>query len=327
MLNPADYWAYLTGEISQDDMNRLLTGGYLQKDEDGKRRVVGGNEDMTTAGIQKLRDTSPAADNIFTQAETKRRLQEGQVKREAMQSDVARQLYGSAIAKAVPRDFLNDDSPLTRQLINWGIDTAGSGVDALSTWLLKAPGWESESETAAQKAGAQAEIRNTIERRRLMDQAERDMGEMNRDSRRAAMQMTDGAINQSNAYGLGRQAAAMSGVSGSGNMERNLDYSRDMADAQNQLAYDMMNGQANDYSKAMAYSFGELSAYKGRQMAAGWADSVRGLSQQDDLIQRGTQQHIQQIQPGSMDYQLMVQEMAKAARPPLVGSPSTRRPF
>jgi hypothetical protein len=131
------------------------------------------------------------------------------------------------------------------------------------------------AEGAATQAGAFAEARNEQARQGMMEQAGRDMRDMNAQNAATGLQLTDSAIAQANAFGTGMQGIDSSGIEGSANMERNLQYGQSKADAAEQMQYDMMNNAADDYSKGMAASFSDLSQAKAGAMAGAWTGSMR----------------------------------------------------
>lgn len=114
-------------------------------------------------------------------------------------------------------------------------------------------------------AGAFADARNAHARNAIVAGAQSEAENMNLAARAQAAGMADSAIAQANAYGAGMQGIAMNGIEGSANMERNLQYGQDRADAEEQLAFDLQGKQAADLGASMVNSFDQLS--QGKQQA------------------------------------------------------------
>jgi hypothetical protein len=81
---------------------------------------------------------------------------------------------------------------------------------------------------------------------------------INKQSGVLAGELTDTAIDNTDKYYAVQSAIDDSGVEGSGNMERNLDYMKSRDNAANQLRYDMVRGQAEGVGRGMASSFDQL---------------------------------------------------------------------
>jgi hypothetical protein len=236
---------------------------------------------------------------------------------------------GSAVIPGLNTAFsplINRTGALGRTLISGlGAPVAESAANFGGAFLRK-PEWEEAGESAAGLAGDLAEGRNEEARGLVMDQAARDLRDMNLEAVKTGGRLTDSAINRENAYGGGMAAVRAGGVEG-GNMERNLEYGRSRSEAGDQLMFDMMNDRADDYANAMAQSFSDLSAYKGRQTAGAWSDTLRGLSGAADADRAATEAYISRVQPGFDDYQKMRDDMAAANLGGGPGAPSDPESF
>jgi hypothetical protein len=140
------------------------------------------------------------------------------------------------------------------------------GMDRAGDWAAK----------AANMAGAMAEAQNGQARNAVMKQAAGQADAMNAQNAAQTAGMTDSAIAGMNAYEGGMGAIGMSGIEGSENMERNLEYGKSRAEAESQMQYDMMGKEAQGLGDAMASSFSDLSQGKAAAMQNAWGGSIAG---------------------------------------------------
>jgi hypothetical protein len=274
------------------------------------------------ADIEAAKGGSPEAEGVYNTRTAELLSRRQAADRAYSQWGVRSGNLGSAFTPGLTGAF----SPLINKIQNpWGRTALGglapplveSGGN-LASALMRQNAWENAGEGAEALAGDLAEGRNGEARARIMDQAARDTRDMNLEAESAGGQITDSAINRANAYESGMAAVGRSGIEGGGNMERNLQYGRSRGEAQEQLMYDMMSNRAGDYSNAMAQSFSELSAVKGREMTGAWSGVLRGLSADMDADKAATDAYITEIQPGFGDYEQMLEDMRAAN---LKGSP------
>ena len=172
-----------------------------------------------------------------------------------------------------------------------------------------------EARSAMTKAANLAEAGNIQARNQLVKDANSAYGQMNSANAAAGANMTDAAIGQAGAFESGMQAIGSSGISGSGNMKRNLQYGQDKADAQEQLQFELMGNQAQGVQDAMVNSFDELSNNKAGAMADAYAGTLGGLINQDRQITQQYQQQAMALAPTHNDYMAAIQTGVDAISP------------
>jgi hypothetical protein len=152
-------------------------------------------------------------------------------------------------------------------------------VAEIPSMLLASQGLADGAGAAAAQAGAMADARNGHAREAVMRQAGTAARDMNLQNAAQTAAMTDSAIANRNAYESGMADIGMSGIDGSANMERNLQYGKSRAEAEQQMQYELMGNEAADLSGSMAQSFGELSQGKTRDMQSAWSEVVTGAKE------------------------------------------------
>ena len=126
-------------------------------------------------------------------------------------------------------------------------------------------------------------------------------------------EMTDAAVADAGAFERGMQGIDMSGIEGSGNMERNLQYGKSRGEAQAEMQYEMMNQEAQGLENSMARSFSELSQGKAGAMQDAWGRSI-GQSQADlTALYQDTAAEQMALQPTRADEAALLAEAARAA--------------
>jgi hypothetical protein len=145
--------------------------------------------------------------------------------------------------------------------------------------LLRAAGLGKSANNAAEQAGVMADAQNDQIRNQLIENAKREAEGMNASNAAAAAGMADSA--NAAAFSAERQQAAIadSGIEGSSNMGRNVEYGLDREEAQARLQYDMMAQGARDMSGRLANSFSELSQNKAGAMRGAWNNAVSSFGQ------------------------------------------------
>jgi hypothetical protein len=161
---------------------------------------------------------------------------------------------------------MNFGSALNSALLNGGGNAGAFAGGAVSATLGDALGGfvrgldqNAAAAGAANTARMMQNAQNEHARNDIVAQGEGAAQDMNLAARGTSAQMTDNAIAQANSFESGMQGIGASGIEGSANMERNLQYGQSKADAQEQMQFDMMSDQANDLSDSMAHSFSDLS--------------------------------------------------------------------
>jgi hypothetical protein len=84
------------------------------------------------------------------------------------------------------------------------------------------------------------------------------LGDLNKQSGVLAGNLTDTAMNNTDKYYAAQSRIDESGIEGSLNMSRNLDYLKSRDDTANQLQYDMIRGSADNVGRGMANNFNQL---------------------------------------------------------------------
>jgi hypothetical protein len=167
-----------------------------------------------------------------------------------------------------------DDSAAWKAAFGWLGEAAGDAGGG----TLRAFGMQDAGDAAAAQAGLLAENRNKEARAGLLKEAEARTDAMNVENANTTAGMTDSAIARAGEYESAMQGIDSSGVEGSANMQRNLDYGQSRAEAAEQLQYDMMGNRAQELNDAMVNSFSDLSQNKAAAMTGAWGNSVRGQS-------------------------------------------------
>ena len=167
---------------------------------------------------------------------------------------------------------------------------------------LRAYGWASQANEAANLAGAMADARNTQAQRGIMDSAKQAAKGMNLQNAARTAAMTDSAIANQSAFDMGMQSIGMSGIEGSANMERNLQYGKSNAEAAEQMQYDMMNAEAEGLANSMAKSFSDLSQRRAGAEAGAFSDYMN---------QYGANNAAQWAAESQADYKFTLEDMAE----------------
>jgi hypothetical protein len=192
----------------------------------------------------------------------------------ARRKEMNKRRQAADMAEGHAGTFVNNAlSSFAKDKSDWGnfaSNLVGSGIggnlaEAMSVSLVAAAGQEAAN-GAAENAGAMADARNAWMRERVMSGAGDAARDMNLQNAARTAAMTDGAIADQSAYDTGMRSIGMSGIEGSANMERNLQYGMDRADAERQLEYSIMGNSAADFSRSLAGSFGDLSQNKADAM-------------------------------------------------------------
>jgi hypothetical protein len=190
----------------------------------------------------------------------------------------------------------------------------GQNMGDIAGGLMRAGSWEREAGDAANKAGALAEARNEQERTAIMGEAGKAADSMNLQNTARTEALTDAAIGQESALDRGMQGIDLSGVEGSANMERNLQYGKSRAEAGEQLQYDMMNMEAQGLADGMANSFSDLSQNKAGAMTQAWGDTLGGLNAGLTAQYGETGRRQMELQPGVNDYKDMYAQAESLAK-------------
>jgi hypothetical protein len=190
---------------------------------------------------------------------------------------------------------------------------AAKNAGDIAGGVLRAGGWAAKADEAANMAGAMAEAQNSHARAALMGQAGEAADAMNLRNMARTGEMTDAAVANAGAFESGMQGIDMSGIEGSENMERNLQYGKSRSEAQADLQYEMMNQEARGLENSMARSFSDLSQGKAGAMRDAWGQSI-GRSQADlTALYQDTAAQQMALQPTANDEAALLAEAAKAA--------------
>jgi hypothetical protein len=142
-----------------------------------------------------------------------------------------------------------------------------------------------QASQAMNTAGIMADAANNRAQQGVVEGANQANRDLNTNIQGAALGMADSAIAQANSFESGMQGIGMSGISGSKNMERNLQYGQDRAEAENDLQFALMGNQAQDIEDSMVGSFDQLSQNKADAMVGAYNNSM-GQSVADLFNQR-----------------------------------------
>jgi hypothetical protein len=184
----------------------------------------------------------------------------------------------NAMSALVPAQGGDGVNALADTALNAAGAMMGGVAEGVSTGL-KTLSDQSAANEAAGYAGAMRDAQNDRARADLMGQAGQAARDMNLQNAAQGAAMTDSAIANQGAYDMGMQSIGMSGIEGSANMERNLQYGMDRADAEQRLQYEIMGNGAEDLSNSLAQSFGDLSQGKAAATQGAWSDSMTQAGQ------------------------------------------------
>ena len=191
------------------------------------------------------------------------------------------------------------------------LSAAVQGVGDLVGGVLQGMSRSSRANAAMNQAGAMAEAQNIQARRQLMEQADSQFGQMNEMNAVAGARMGGAAIGQAGQFENAAAAIGQSGISGSKNMERNLQYGRDRADAEQQLQFDLMGNSAEQVQNSMAQSFDELSQGKAGAMIDAFTGTAGSLIAQQNASKTAMGEQDRQLRPAKGDVQQVVIDASK----------------
>jgi hypothetical protein len=255
----------------------------------------------TLADIEKIQ-ADPEASQVYGAAREKVTQKHMQSFMTDMQGGMKTGSWGQAARGATMGlgAALGAESPTAQAVVGLAGDAAAVAGDVVGGYL-HGMGQAEQAGTAMTKAGAMAEAGNIQARNSLVNDANSAYGQMNSANAAAGAGMTDAAIGQAGAFESGMAAIGSSGISGSGNMKRNLQYGQDRADAQEQLQFDLMGSQAQGVQDAMVNSFDELSNNKAGAMSDAYGGTLTGLINQDRAITQDYQQKAMELAPTHND--------------------------
>jgi hypothetical protein len=189
----------------------------------------------------------------------------------------------------------------------------GKNIGDMAGGLLRIGEFQSAGEAAANRAGALAEARNEQARGRIMGEAGELAEGMNARNAAQTAAMTDNAIAASSGFERGMEGIDASGIEGSENMERNLQYGKSRAEAQEEMRYEMMNREAAGLQTDMANSFSDLSRDKAAAMTAAWGDAVGGANAELTGRRVDTANAVMALAPTKNDKAAVLEEARLAA--------------
>jgi hypothetical protein len=161
------------------------------------------------------------------------------------------------------------------------------------------------------QAGAMAEAGNIQARRDLMNQANSQFDQMNMMNAAQGARMGDAAIGQAGQFANAQAAIGNSGISGSKNMERNLQYGKDRADAEAQLQFDIMGNNAQQVENSMAQSFDQLTQNKAGAMIDAYTGTQGGLIGQHNANKTAMGEMDRRLRPTLGDAQQVAAEAGR----------------
>jgi hypothetical protein len=221
-----------------------------------------------------------------------------------MRGDMNLRNYGTPLA-TLARDKMRESGAYDTRIGAAAANVMGDVVQTMGDMtggMLRGNEMREKADAAAGYAGAMAEAQNSQARAAIMKQAEGRADAMNLQNAARTADITDGAIAGMNAYESGMAGIGMSGIEGSENMERNLEYGKNRAEGEAQMQYDMMGMEAQNFSDSMANSFSDLSQGKSAAMQGAWsgsmADSMAGLTAEYGRIG----QEVMAVQPTNAEY-------------------------
>jgi hypothetical protein len=143
------------------------------------------------------------------------------------------------------------------------------------------------------------------------EQARADAVNLQNEARGAAL--ADSAIAAGSAFGSGMQNIDSSGIEGSGNMERNLQYGKSRSEAARDMEHAMMGQEAQGLGDSLVQSFGDLSQSKAGAMQAARGGSIAGNSAALSEGYRQTGAEVMKFQPSRNDAEAVVDQSLAAA--------------
>jgi hypothetical protein len=182
------------------------------------------------------------------------------------------------------------------------LDMLGRNAGDIGGGLLRTQGQANAAQSASGLAGAMADAQNERAQQSVIAGAENAADQMNLQARQMSANLTGSAIGQKNAFERGAQAIGMSGIEGSDNMTRNLQYGQDRADAGEQLAYDIAGAQTDMLQDSMVQSFDSLSQSKLASMQNAFNGSLQGAGNALTAERARVSQYAYDTQPGVNDY-------------------------
>ena len=188
----------------------------------------------------------------------------------------------------------------------------GDAVGSISAGAMAV----TEALAAGTVAENRAELQNELARADTIAAGELQAQGMNRQAEAQAGQMTDNAIAQANAFDAGMQGIGMSGIEGSGNMERNLQYGQDRADAAEQLAFDAQRAEGEGLERSMANTFSDLSQYKAGAIADAVSGSMGNFADNQFANRQAASEAEFAAQPTPNDYNKVIVDAENAAGVP-----------
>jgi hypothetical protein len=264
-----------TRETKEDIKNQFL---------DPAANVARGAPSMTADNMKRFLDPESGdfdagLEADFEALESRQRLAD----HARMNSDLQNMNYGGALRAGTelfggiiggkPRGEAPDPGAMVAgQLLAAAAQTGG---DLLGGWLRGAAN-ERAAEAAAKGAGAWADIKNERERERIMNEAGGELDAANARNVQTAAGMMDGSVQAADGAERAMAGIGASGMDGSSNMTRNIEYAQDAESARKQLQFDIMGNDAAALESSMARSFSDLSQNKAGAMASAWGAEMGG---------------------------------------------------
>jgi hypothetical protein len=191
--------------------------------------------------------------------------------------------------------------------------------------LLRTFGQMNKAGAAATQAGAFADARNGRARAGIMEDAGRTADAMNLRNAARGAALTDSAIASDNAFESGMADIGMSGIEGSGNMERNLKYGKSRSEAARDMEHAMMNQEAGNFAGSLVQSFDSLSPGKAGAMQQAWGGSMSDFNAGLTAQYKQTGEAVMAAQASPQDRRMVEEQALKAAEenPALPGEAQT----
>jgi hypothetical protein len=216
------------------------------------------------------------------------------------------------------------------QMAATGADTPGGAAagrllgDAAGG-ALRMFGQESEAGAAAQMAGQLADAQNGRARAGIMEGAGRTADAMNLQNAARGAALADSAIASDNAFESGMADVGMSGIEGSGNMERNLKYGKSRSEAARDMEHAMMGQEAQGLGGSLVQSFDSLSQGKAGAMQSAWGGSMADFNAGLTAQYKQTGEAVMAAQTSPQDRRMVEEQALKAAEenPALPGEAQT----
>jgi hypothetical protein len=241
---PPDLQAFANGYTGADDPDEDATAY-----RDAARGITNAKREEVAAWLKS--DAGREANAQYNHDWQELRSRDLAVRQHGVETNRKNMNFGSAINSATLTDSRKAGNVIGGAITATLGDALGGAIRGLDQGYAAAG--------AARTARAMQNAQNEHARNDIVAQGDAAAQDMNFAARGTSAQMTDNAIAQANSFESGMQGIGASGIEGSANMERNLQYGQSRADAQEQMQYDMMSDQAGDLSNEMAHSFSNLS--------------------------------------------------------------------